>query len=475
MSQNDSSSPRPALPIPNSYWVEPGRLLAGEYPGHLSATEGAERIQRLLNAGVNTFIDLTEEGELPSYVTWFPAQAGVRIEHHRWPITDHGVPRSAQHMIQILDAIETALDQGRCVYVHCHAGIGRTGTTIGCYLIRRGLTGDQALEHLQQLWRQCARSQRWPTVPETDDQYGFVRGWSEPQRQARKHAGLTLAQRAEGALLGLAIGDALSMMLAGAGGDANKLAPEFFSAAWVLEPAPNILMTQAVAESLLARRGHDIDDQMHRYLESTRSHPQLPWSADFKRALGAFQFSRRRRAGSHDPGNLDPHSLARCLAAVLHSIADPSAAMELAAEVSRTTQQSPVVLDACRLWSATLIDALNGVPCTQLLNGPATHLLRTRKLRIELEPLLLRRWSQVISQQTGALSCIAQVLLAIQDTPSFASAMMRTLSSGMPSPASALCGALAGAQYGAEAIPAAWRFALRSRESLQTIASRLVA
>jgi ADP-ribosylglycohydrolase len=275
-------------------------------------------------------------------------------------------------------------------------------------------------------------------------------------------------------LLGLAIGDALSMMLSGTGRDANKLAPEFFSAAWVLEPAPNILMTQAVAESLLARRGHDIDDQMHRYLESTRSHPQLPWSADFKRALGAFQFSRRRRAGSHDPGNLDPHSLARCLAAVLHSIADPSAAMELAAEVSRTTQQSPVVLDACRLWSATLIDALNGVPCTQLLNGPATHLLRTRKLRIELEPLLLRRWSQVISQQTGALSCIAQVLLAIQDTPSFASAMMRTLSSGMPSPASALCGALAGAQYGAEAIPAAWRFALRSRESLQTIASRLV-
>jgi len=66
------------------------------------------------------------------------------------------------------------------------------------------------------------------------------------------------------------------------------------------------------------------------------------------------------------------------------------------------------------------------------------------------------------------------VLLAIQDTPSFASAMMRTLSSGMPSPASALCGALAGAQHGAEAIPAAWRFALRSRESLQTIASRLV-
>ncbi|MFL6620901.1 MAG: ADP-ribosylglycohydrolase family protein, partial [Povalibacter sp.] len=381
---NDSATPRLAPPIPNSYWVEPGRLLAGEYPGHLSAIEAAERIQRLLNVGVNTFIDLTEEGELPSYVTLFPTSEPLPIEHRRFPITDHGVPRSAQYMTKILDAIETALEQGRRVYVHCRAGIGRTGTTMGCYLIRRGLSGDQALEHLQQLWRQCARSHRWPTVPETDDQYGFVRGWSEPRRQARKHAQLTPAERGYGAMLGLAIGDALAVMLASGPRDVSRLAPESFAATSVLEFGPDALMTHAVAESLLAHKGHGSDDQMQRYAQLVRAHPQLAWSADLKRALGAWQWSRRRLAGSHDPSNLDPHSLSRCLPAALNSPTDAARAMNLAVDISRTTQQSPVVLDACRLWTAVLVDAVSGVPATQLLDGPACVLLRTRELRIEL-------------------------------------------------------------------------------------------
>ena len=45
-------------PTDGSYWVEPGRLLAGSYP---------EDVQALQAAGVTLFVDLTEEGELPPY------------------------------------------------------------------------------------------------------------------------------------------------------------------------------------------------------------------------------------------------------------------------------------------------------------------------------------------------------------------------------------------------------------------------
>jgi ADP-ribosylglycohydrolase len=471
MPRTDSAVPRFAPPIPNSYWVEPGRLLAGEYPGPVSQAEAMDRIQRLLAAGVNTFIDLTEEGELPSYLSLLPATASKPIEHHRWPITDHGLPRSPQYMAQILDAIEAAIDAGRCVYIHCHAGIGRTGTAIGCYLIRKGLSGDQALEHLQQLWQQCARSQRWPTVPETDDQYGFVRAWAEPLRQARKHAELTFAQRCEGAILGLAVGDALATMLASTQRNREALAPESFSAAWVLAPGPHTLLTQAVAESLIAQRGHNPDDQMQRYVAQLRAHAELPWFADFKRAVGNWQWSRKRLAGSHDPANLDPHSLPRSLAAALYEHSRPAAAMELAVEISRTTQQSPVVLDLCRTWTAVLLDALSATPSTQLLTGEASSLLRNRKLRVELEPLLQRQWSILCARNADALGCVANALLTAQDTPTFASGMMRALNDATTP---ALFGALAGAQYGAEAIPAAWRFALQKREHLQSLATRLV-
>ena len=32
------------VPIPNSYWVRPGQLLAGEYPGSMTRAEAMERV-----------------------------------------------------------------------------------------------------------------------------------------------------------------------------------------------------------------------------------------------------------------------------------------------------------------------------------------------------------------------------------------------------------------------------------------------
>ncbi|HKE95834.1 MAG TPA: ADP-ribosylglycohydrolase family protein, partial [Povalibacter sp.] len=347
----DPVSPRaPQPPVPNSYWVEPGRLLAGEYPGSSSRAEALDRIQRLLRAGINTFIDLTEEGELPPYLPLLPADAQARIEHHRWPIVDHGLPRSQQYMAEILDSIEDALARQRRVYVHCHAGIGRTGTTIGCYLARSGLTPEGAMEQLQQLWQQSARSKTWPSIPETDDQRTFVREWTEPESGAGTPQ-LNQARRHEGALLGLAVGDAFGTLLTDGRYDRSRMAPERFPRDLILGPGADTEMTLAAVVSLLSRGGHDAADQMQRYLQALRSNPGATWSADFKRAIAAWQWSRKTNAGSYDPKNLDPHTLARCAAAALYRHDDAAAAVELAVDISRPTQQSPVVLDTCRFWT----------------------------------------------------------------------------------------------------------------------------
>ncbi len=50
-------------PIPDSYWVIPGKLLAGEYAGQPTDVGAIDRLKRFLNAGVNAFIDLTEANE----------------------------------------------------------------------------------------------------------------------------------------------------------------------------------------------------------------------------------------------------------------------------------------------------------------------------------------------------------------------------------------------------------------------------
>jgi len=168
-------------PIPESYWVEPGRFLAGEYPAYLQDVKVRQRIDAFLDLGIDTFIDLTDPDELPSYLPALKEQAGyydIDIHYKRFTITDHGLP-TTKTMQAILDEIDAALAAGRKVYVHCWGGIGRTGTTVGCYLVRHGHTGQQALAQLAKWWQEVPKSRIWPYTPETQNQMDFILNWHD--------------------------------------------------------------------------------------------------------------------------------------------------------------------------------------------------------------------------------------------------------------------------------------------------------
>jgi protein-tyrosine phosphatase len=78
------------------------------------------------------------------------------------PVRDFSCP-TEEDMKRILDAADEALRDGHTVYVHCRGGIGRTGTVIGCYLVRHGSTPEEALARVR--------------GPETDAQLALVRSW----------------------------------------------------------------------------------------------------------------------------------------------------------------------------------------------------------------------------------------------------------------------------------------------------------
>ena len=187
---NDLTGPKASYgPIPNSYWLVPGRLACGEYPGDMDGA-GDFRLETLVQAGLNRFVDLTQEGELTQYGTLRPyleeaqiiaAPTAATVRHTRQAIIDHQVPATKAAMAEILDHIDRALTAGENVYLHCWGGVGRTGTVAGCWLVRRGLTGDQALEYLQSLWRQVEKSRRRPTIPGNTSQREYVRTWREPR------------------------------------------------------------------------------------------------------------------------------------------------------------------------------------------------------------------------------------------------------------------------------------------------------
>lgn len=167
--------------LPESYWVEPGLFLAGEYPGVYNPERTRQRLDALLELGIDTFINLTRPDEREPYLSILREQAGyygMKVTHHHRSIGDFGLPSVAE-MKTTLDIIDQALANGHKVYLHCWGGIGRTGTTVGCYLARHGRSGPQALAQLAEWWRSMPKSNMFPHSPETEEQHAFVRDWPE--------------------------------------------------------------------------------------------------------------------------------------------------------------------------------------------------------------------------------------------------------------------------------------------------------
>ena len=103
------TQPPPAKPDPNTYWVVPGKLLAGEYPGARDLEETRHRLRSFLAAGVRHFIDLTEVGELTPYAQLLTEEAGSRATYERFPIRDVSVPEEPKTMALIIASIDRAM------------------------------------------------------------------------------------------------------------------------------------------------------------------------------------------------------------------------------------------------------------------------------------------------------------------------------------------------------------------------------
>lgn len=496
-----------ASPLPNTYWVLPGLLLAGEHPSGLAPEATRQRVGVLVACGIECFLDLTHPTEIEPYDQALP----FNVEYLRKPIRDHGVPEKRQHMMEILDCLHDALRAGRPAYLHCRAGIGRTGTVVGCLLVERGLTGEQALDELARLWQQSERSKFWPSVPETEAQTDYVRRWAPrelnfsldppagPPRAALSPrpespaaavdplldpatlaAARSLRERFLGALLGLAVGDAVA-------------APTQYRRSGTFTPVGDLIgggpfalprggwsddtaMALCLADSLLAAEGFDAHDQVERYKRWQRegylsaTGQCLGITGSTARALAVAEWRRQLFSGSHAPDQLDPEPLSRVAPVVMFFFAAEEEAVQLASDAARTTCQAPAVLNACRDLARGLFLALSGQPKLRILAAVQAG----AEPRAGGSGFDTRRRERVRGNFT-VTEALAVAIEAFATTGNFRDAVLHAANHGGNSDvAAAACGQLAGAYYGAAGIPAPWRDCLLQRPLIEGYADRLL-
>lgn len=158
------------LPTTDSYRVADA-FLAGPYPGSDDVAETVRRMRAFALHGVTRFLDLTHPADpLEPYDRWLGSDA-LRISH---PIVDLGTT-TIPHMTRILDEVDAAIASGTSVYVHCWGGLGRTGTVVGCWLMRHGLDGGDPVGRIAELRRELADARF--ASPQTTAQRAMVSEW----------------------------------------------------------------------------------------------------------------------------------------------------------------------------------------------------------------------------------------------------------------------------------------------------------
>lgn len=151
--------------IPNFAWVEAGCVARGQQPDLTLAAYG-----ELQACGVTSVLSLRPSIEYPqnerlSYAVEAErdvcAALGLRFLHV--PCTDFQAPRPGS-VIRALCMLDAEVGQGYAVYVHCLAGVGRTGVVCGAWQLLRGGSGTEALRQFAYFAHE-AHGRRGPQRP----------------------------------------------------------------------------------------------------------------------------------------------------------------------------------------------------------------------------------------------------------------------------------------------------------------------
>ena len=302
-----------------------------------------------------------------------------------------------------------------------------------------------------------------------------------------------LRGRYHGALLGLAVGDALGTTLEfKSPGTFEPVSDIIGGGPFGLEPGQwtdDTSMALCLAESLVERGGFDPKDQMRRYLRWYRSGYLSSTGACFDiggtvgAALRRFEATRNPFAGETGSRFGGNGSLMRLVPVPLAYLYAPENAIRLAGQMSSTTHGAPEPVDACRYYAGLIIGALSGRPKEELFSprfSPVSGLWQCEPLAPRIDEvaagLFKTRQPPAIRGTGYVVNSMEAALWAFWHTDSFAPGALAAVNLGDDADTTgAIYGQLAGAYYGLEGIPRNWRGRVAQSDRILGMADGLMA
>ena len=301
----------------------------------------------------------------------------------------------------------------------------------------------------------------------------------------------TEQDRFRGCLLGLAAGDALGTTLEfKRPGTFEPIGDMVGGGPFGLQPGQwtdDTSMALCLATSLIECGGFDAADQMQRYVRW--------WHEGYLASTGSCfdigntvsgALSRFVRHGDPYSGSTDPHtagngSLMRLAPVPMYFARDAAEAIARAADSSRTTHAAHEAVDACRYYAGLLVGALGGVDKDTLLSPaycPVEGLWDREPPVHEIARVAagsFKRLHPPDIKGTGyVVDALEAALWAFHHSDSFREGALLAVNLGDDADTTgAIYGQIAGAHYGAEAIPASWRSKLTMLTEITSLADQL--
>ena len=230
-------------------------------------------------------------------------------------------------------------------------------------------------------------------------------------------------------------------------------------------------MALCLADSLITCAGFDPADQMDRYLR-WRDEGYLSSNGKcfdigitVSDALSRYRSTGQPFAGSTDPYSAGNGSLMRLAPVPMFFASDPEHAIDMSGESSRTTHGATTCVDACRYFGGLIVGAIQGESKETLLASrytPATGLWDREPLCAEIDEIAagsfkIKERHEVVGSGYVVKSLEA-VLWAFHNSADFKEGCLLAVNLGDDADTTAaIYGQIAGAHYGIDGIPAAWR------------------